>query len=209
MAILIKVDEPRTRNLLRPYKRESSQHHEFELNQPTSLPLLHIPSMGQHLVTIRGPTGQNVLAKVNKPSHQHCQLTSVRSDIDQWTSEQQYSQPCQPLQPRHHLVEGTSPHRCLLPSHVAYREVARAGLYIYFKDDWCGIIELNYVDIDDQHHVLQRSYRHHQVQQRRHGRRLTSDGHQDLNEPVSPTSLTSDKPQPQLTSAEHIRRDTS
>ena len=35
VAILIKVDkvdEPRKRNLLRPYRRESSQHQEFEFN---------------------------------------------------------------------------------------------------------------------------------------------------------------------------------
>ena len=45
-AIAIKVDEPRTRNIIRPYRRDSSQHQEFKLNQPTSTPPLHVPSTG-------------------------------------------------------------------------------------------------------------------------------------------------------------------
>ena len=39
IAILIEVDEPRTRNILHPHRRDSSQHQEFELNlsQPAYL----------------------------------------------------------------------------------------------------------------------------------------------------------------------------
>ena len=209
VAILIKVDEPQTSNLLRPSKRESSQHQEFELNKPTLVPPLHINSIGQHLITIKGPTAQNFFDKINNQaiSRSH----SVRSDIDQRTSD---SQPRQPLQPRHHLVEGTSPHRGLLPAHVARREVAGAN-YIDIKDDWWDI-KHRYLNPDSQHRALQRSNRHHQVQ-RQHGHRLTSEAHQDLNEPISSTlltsigqstfSVTSDEPQQHLASAEYMRRD--
>ena len=65
VAIFIKVDEPRTRSLLRPYRRESSQHQEFELNQPASTPPLHISNVGQHLTTVRHPTRQNIFDKIN------------------------------------------------------------------------------------------------------------------------------------------------
>ena len=66
-AMAIKVDEPRTRNLLHPYRRESSQHPEFELNQPTSVPPLHVHSVGHQLIVIKGPTGPNIFDKVNNP----------------------------------------------------------------------------------------------------------------------------------------------
>ena len=164
-AILIKVDEPQTRNLLPPYRRESSQHQEFELNQP---------STSTALVNIRSPSRSYSAEhpwQDQQPGHQ--QLTSVWSDIDQWTSEQQCSQPRQPLQPRHHLVEGTSPHRNLLPGHVAHCEIARAG-YIDIKDN-CSDIKCRYLDADNQHRPFQGSYNHHQAQ-RRHGHRLTSEG---------------------------------
>ena len=36
IVINIAADEPRTRNILRSYRRDSSQHQEFKLNQPTS-----------------------------------------------------------------------------------------------------------------------------------------------------------------------------
>ena len=67
VAIAIKVDEPRMRNILRPYRRDSSQHQEFELNQPTSTPPLHVPSVGNVLVIFRGPTSQSIYDKVNHP----------------------------------------------------------------------------------------------------------------------------------------------
>ena len=67
VAIAIMVDEPRTRNILRPHRRDSSQHHEFELNQPTSTPPLHVPSIGNVLVIICGPTSQYIYDKVNHP----------------------------------------------------------------------------------------------------------------------------------------------
>ena len=60
VAIAIKVDEPRTRNILRPYRRDNSQHQEFELNQPTSTSPLHVPSIGNVLVILRGPTSQYI-----------------------------------------------------------------------------------------------------------------------------------------------------
>ena len=66
IAIAIKVDEPRTWNILRPYRRDSSQHQEFELNQPT--PPLHVPSVGHQLVVLRGPTAQYIFDKVNHPA---------------------------------------------------------------------------------------------------------------------------------------------
>ena len=66
-GVNIMVDEPRTRNILRPYRRDSSQHQEFELNQPTSTPPLHVPSIGHVLVILRGPTGQYIFDKVNHP----------------------------------------------------------------------------------------------------------------------------------------------
>ena len=65
---MIKVDEPRTRNFLRPYRRESSQHQEFELNQPTSVPPLHVHSVGHQLIVSKGPTGQNIFDKDNNPA---------------------------------------------------------------------------------------------------------------------------------------------
>ena len=61
------VDEPRTRNILRPYRRDSSQHQELELNQPTSTSPLHAPSIGNVLVILRGPTSQYNYDKVNHP----------------------------------------------------------------------------------------------------------------------------------------------
>ena len=64
VAVNIAVDEPRTRNILR---RESSQHQEFELNQPISTPLLHVPSVCNVLVILIGPTGQYIFDKVNHP----------------------------------------------------------------------------------------------------------------------------------------------
>ena len=67
IAIAIAVDEPRTRNILRPYRRDSSQHQEFDLNQPTSTPPLHVPSIGNVLVILRGPTSQYIYEKVNHP----------------------------------------------------------------------------------------------------------------------------------------------
>ena len=67
VAINIAVDEPRTRNILRPYPRERSQHQEFELNQPTSTPPLHVPSIGNVLVILIGPTSQCIFDKVNHP----------------------------------------------------------------------------------------------------------------------------------------------
>ena len=68
VAINIKVDEPQTRNILRPYRRDSSQHQEFELNQPTSTPPLHVQNVGHQLVVLRGPTGQYIFDKVNHPA---------------------------------------------------------------------------------------------------------------------------------------------
>ena len=67
VAITIMADEPRTRNILRPYSRDSSQHQEFELNQPTSTPPLHAPSTGNVLVILRGPTSQYIYDKVDHP----------------------------------------------------------------------------------------------------------------------------------------------
>ena len=67
VAINIMVDEPRTRNILRPYRRDSSQHQEFEINQPTSTPPLHVPSIGNVLVILCGPTSQYIYDKVNHP----------------------------------------------------------------------------------------------------------------------------------------------
>ena len=60
VVIATKVDEPRTRNILRPYRRDSSQHQELELNQPTSTPPLHVPSISNVLVNLRGPTSQKI-----------------------------------------------------------------------------------------------------------------------------------------------------
>ena len=61
------VDEPRMRNILRPYRRDSSQHQEFELNQLTSTPPPHVPSTGNVLVILRGPKSQYIYDKVNHP----------------------------------------------------------------------------------------------------------------------------------------------
>ena len=66
--IAIMVDDPRTRNILRPYRRDGSQHQEFELNQPTSTPPLHVPSIGNVLVIFRGPTSQYIYDKVKAPA---------------------------------------------------------------------------------------------------------------------------------------------
>ena len=41
---------------LRPYRRESSQHQQFELNQPTSVPPLHISSIGHVLAVFKAST---------------------------------------------------------------------------------------------------------------------------------------------------------
>ena len=43
-----------------PYHRDSSQHQEFELNQPTATPPLHVKSIGHLLVVLRGPTSQDI-----------------------------------------------------------------------------------------------------------------------------------------------------
>ena len=67
IAINIAVDEPRTRNILRPYRRDSSQHQEFELNQPASTPPLHVPSIGNVLVILCRTTSQDIYDKVNHP----------------------------------------------------------------------------------------------------------------------------------------------
>ena len=56
------------RNVLRPYRRDSSQCQEFELNQPTSTRPLHVPSIGHLLVVLRGPTSQYIFGKVNHPA---------------------------------------------------------------------------------------------------------------------------------------------
>ena len=53
VALAIMVDEPRTRNILRPYRRDSSQH--------------HVPSIGNVFVILRGPTSQDIYDKVNHP----------------------------------------------------------------------------------------------------------------------------------------------
>ena len=68
VAINIAVDEPRTKNILRPYRRESCQTQEFELNQPTSTPPLPVPSIGNVLVILIGPSGQCIFDKVNHPA---------------------------------------------------------------------------------------------------------------------------------------------
>ena len=203
VAILIKVDEARTRNLLHPSRRESSQHQEFELNQPTSTPPLHIHSIGHQLITIKGPTGQNTFDKVNSQAISSSHLfdqTSISGPLN--------SNSHSLISLRNHETIWSKVHRHIATyfPHMLHREVA-GGSHIYIEDDWKDI-QLWYVYTDHQHHALQRSDHHHQVQ-RRHGHRLTSEAHQDLSEPVSSTSLTSDEPQRQRTSAEYIRRDTS
>ena len=65
VVLAIMVDEHRTRNILRPYRRDSNQHQELELNQPTSTPPLHVPSIGNVLAIRRGPTSQYIYDKVN------------------------------------------------------------------------------------------------------------------------------------------------
>ena len=67
VAILVKTDEPRTRNILRPYKKESSIHQEFELNQPTWAQPLHINDTGHVLSIIEGPTGKYIFKKAHNP----------------------------------------------------------------------------------------------------------------------------------------------
>ena len=67
VAFLVKVDEPPTRNILRPYRRESSQHQEFELNQPASKQPLHNNEVGHVLSIIEGPTGKYIFKKVHSP----------------------------------------------------------------------------------------------------------------------------------------------
>ena len=67
VAILVKTDEPWTRNILHPYRRESSQHQECELNQPTSVQLLHINETGHILSIVEGPTGKYIFKKVHSP----------------------------------------------------------------------------------------------------------------------------------------------
>ena len=57
-----------TSYVLRPYRRDSSQHQEFELNQPTSTPPLRVPLIGNVLVMLHGPTSQYIYDKVNHPS---------------------------------------------------------------------------------------------------------------------------------------------
>ena len=64
-TILVKVDEPRTRNMLRPYRRESPQYQVFELNQPTSVPPLHIGNIGHLLTVFKGLTLQNIFEKIH------------------------------------------------------------------------------------------------------------------------------------------------
>ena len=181
-AMAIKVDEPRTRNLLHPYRRESSQHPEFELNQPTSVPPLHVHSVGHQLIVIKGPTGPNIFDKVNNPaiisSHLFDQ-TSISGPLNS-NSHSLISLCARKTiwsKARRHI------HPYLLPAHDERREMA-GGAYIDVEDNWKDIIRLGYIYADNQHHALQRSYHHHQVQ-RRHGHRLTSEAHQDPNEPVS------------------------
>ena len=53
-------------------ERETSYNHtvetaELELNQPTSTPPLHVPSISNVLVILRGPTTQYIYDKVNHP----------------------------------------------------------------------------------------------------------------------------------------------
>ena len=67
IAILVKTDEPRTRNTLRLYQKESSHHQEFKLNQPTSVQPLNISEVGHILNIIEGPTGKHIFKKVHTP----------------------------------------------------------------------------------------------------------------------------------------------
>ena len=172
VAINIAVDEPRTRNISRPYRRESSQHQEFELNQPASTPPLHVPSIGNVLVILRGPTGQYIFDKVNHPgivsshvfdqtaisgplnSHAHSLISLCAHDTI-WSEAH-----------RHIQVS-------ILPSHAQHRQVARGSYIRDIKDNW---EDFEYIEhnADHEHHAQQRSYNHNQVQRRQHGRRLTS-----------------------------------
>ena len=127
-----------------------------------------------HLGLHRRAYRQEHLWEDPQPTDQ--QYTSVWSDINQWASQQQCSQPRQPLQPRDRLAHGTSPHCRLLPAHVAHRQVtqvAGAG-YIGSKDNNCYIWFEARQRFDNQHHPLERCHHHHQAQ-RQNGSRLTSE----------------------------------
>ena len=75
IAIAIKVDEPRTRNILRPYRRDSSQHQEFELNQPTSTPPLHVQSVGHQWYFVDQQPSTSLTKSTIQPSSPVTSLT--------------------------------------------------------------------------------------------------------------------------------------
>ena len=164
VAIAIKADEPRTRNILRPYRRDSSQHQELELNQPTSTPPLHAPSIGNVLVILRGPTSQYIYDKVNHPG-------IVSSHVFDQTAISR------PLNSHAHSLINlcaydkiwSKAHRHIhmyFPSHDEHCEVA-GGSYVKFNIEDIGqdIGSIRYFYIDNQHHAQQGSHDYNQVQQ--------------------------------------------
>ena len=163
LAILIKVDEPRTRAILRPHRRDSSQHQEFELNQPTSTPPLQIQSVGQQLVVLRGPTAQYIFVKIDHPAIISSHVFDQTLIQDLSTPTHVRSSVCARAMQTGARHKGTSPHPHVFSSHKEHREVAGRG-YIDIKDIGKVISYIEHVYADYQHHALQRSYDHHQLQ---------------------------------------------
>ena len=168
VVIAILVDEPQTRNILRPYRRDSSQHQEFELNQPTSTPPLRVLLIGNTLVILRGPTSQYIYDKVNHPgivsshvfdqtaisrplnSHAHS-LISLRAHDTIWSK-------------AHRHIQMYFPHMMNI---IKWQEEATSTTSRTIGQDFRHI---EHFDIDHEHHAQQGSYNHHQVQRRqRHG----------------------------------------
>ena len=151
IAINIMVDEPRTRNILRPYRCDSSQHQEFELNRPTSTPPLHVPSIDNVLVILRGPSAQHIYDKVSHVfgqtaitgplnSHAHSLISLCAHDTI-WSK-------------AHRHIQMYFPHMMNIISYISDLE-----------DNGQDFRHLEHIDIDNEHHAQQRSYNHNQIQQ--------------------------------------------
>ena len=170
-AIAIQVDEPRTRNVLRPYRRDSSQHQEFELNQPTSTPPLHVPSISNVLVILRGPTSQDIYDKINHPgivsshvfdqmaisgplnSHAHSVISLCAYDTI-WST-------------AHRHIQMYFPHMMNI---IKWQEEATSTSKTLGRT---SAIDTEYFDIDNQHHAQQGNHDYNQVQTMTTSWRLT------------------------------------
>ena len=141
-------------------QRESSQHQEFELNQPTSVQPMSINDIGRALCVIEGPSAKHIFKKLHAPEISSSRLFDHPSISG--PSSQQCAQLGQARQPRHHLVKSTLSHLYLLPAHIHI---------IKWQEQAASISEktlmgtsVSGASTDNQHHPLQRSDDHHQVQ---------------------------------------------